>query len=126
MRSIVCHFPSDVFYKISNSCLCSSPQVLADIAADVPSYTKRVPFYILVLLSLTSTSTWRVMRSKALAPLAPHMGQLCATVAGHLLQLGLMGQLKAVLLTGKLLCDIQCSSAPAGPHESAQGCAPHK
>jgi hypothetical protein len=81
--------------------------VLADIAADVPSYTKRVPFYILVLLSLTSTSTWRVMRSKALVPLAPHMGQLCATVAGHLLQLGLMGQLKAVLLTGKLLFSLQ-------------------
>ncbi len=32
---------------------------------------------------------------------------LCATVAGHLLQLGLMGQLKAVPLTGKLLCAFQ-------------------
>ena len=78
-------------------------QVLAEIAGDVPSYTKRVPFYVLVVLSLTSTSTWRVVRSKSLAPLAPHMGQLCATIAGHLLALGLMTQLKAVLLTGQLL-----------------------
>ncbi len=48
------------------------------------------------------------------------MGQLKAVLSqvscfvlfsGHLLQLGLMGQLKAVLLTGKLHCAIQLSSA---------------
>jgi hypothetical protein len=76
-------------------------QVLADMAGDVPSYTKKVPFYILVLVSLTSTSTWRLVRSKALAPLAPHMNQICVSVVGHLIEHGLMGQLKAVLLTGK-------------------------
>ncbi len=51
---------------------------------------------------------------------------LCATVAGRLLQLGLMGQLKAVLLTDTLLCAIQWSSPPAGPDGPAQGCASHR
>ena len=75
-------------------------QVLADIAGDVPSYTKKIPFYILVLVSLTASSTWRLVRSKSLAPLALHINQICVTVVGHLIDLGLMGQLKAVLLTG--------------------------
>jgi hypothetical protein len=86
-------------------------QVLADIAADVPSYVKKVPFYILVVVSLTSTSTWRLVRSKALAPLAPHMNQICVSVVGHLIDQGLMGQLKAVLLTGTVPND------PCPPYE---------
>ena len=55
---------------------------------------------MLVLISFTSTSTWRVLRTKALASLAPHMTQICHTLAGHLVACSLLKHLRLLLLSG--------------------------
>ena len=81
--------------------LCSqTSQVLASLSTDHPAYSRKAAFFVLVLISFTSTNTWRILKSPALSSLAPHMTSICHTVTGHLVQTGLMTNLQQLLLTG--------------------------
>lgn len=79
------------------SAVCKS---LVNLSTDSPSYHKRSAFLVLTLISFTSTSTWRIVRNKAMLNLAPHMTQICHTVSGHLVQDGLLPNLRQLLLQG--------------------------
>jgi len=74
--------------------------VLASLPPDHPHTSRKVAFFVLVLISFSSTNTWRILRTPALSSLAPHMNSICHTVTGHLVQTGLMSNLKHILLTG--------------------------
>jgi len=74
--------------------------LLGTFSSDTPSYNRKTTFFTLVLISFTSTNTWRLLKSPALSSLAPHMNNICHTVTGHLVQAGLMKNLKKLLLTG--------------------------
>jgi ubiquitin-protein ligase E3 B len=81
--------------------LCSkASKVLLSLSTDQPSYNRKAAFFVLVLISFTSTSTWRILRNTALSSLAPHMSSICHTVTGYLVQTGLITNLKQLLLTG--------------------------
>jgi len=81
--------------------LCSkASSVLTSMSKDHPAYGRKAAFFVLVLISFTSTNTWRLLKTPALSSLAPHMNSICHTVTGHLVQTGLMTNLKQVLLTG--------------------------
>ena len=59
-------------------------RALAALSTDSPTYHRRSTFLVLALVSFTSTSTWALLKSPALAALAPHMTSICKTVAGSL------------------------------------------
>ena len=67
-----------------------------------------------MLVSFTSTNTWAVLRSKAMAPVAPAMKQLCANFMGHLVSSGFMGHMKRLLLRGL------CAAPSGGPRTAFQ------
>lgn len=93
---------------IKHLCRAAS-KVLATMSKDHPAYTKKAAFFVLVLISFTSTNTWRILKTPALSSLAPHMTSICHTVTGDLVQTGLMTNLKHLLLTG-LACTKVCLS----------------
>lgn len=93
---------------IKHLCRAAS-KVLASMSKDHPAYTRKAAFFVLVLISFTSTNTWRILKTPALTSLAPHMTSICHTVTGHLVQTGLMTNLKHLLLTG-LACTKVCLS----------------
>merc|ERR1719391_85658 len=70
-------------------------RALAALLTDSPTYHRRSTFLVLALVSFTSTSTWALLKSPAMAALAPHMTSICKTVAG-----GLVSHLRALLLQG--------------------------
>eukprot|EP00092_Neocalanus_flemingeri_P010639 GFUD01011461.1.p1 GENE.GFUD01011461.1~~GFUD01011461.1.p1 ORF type:complete len:1075 (-),score=293.24 GFUD01011461.1:251-3475(-) len=74
--------------------------VMASMSTDHPAYSRKAAFFVLVLISFTSTNTWRLLRTPALSSLAPHMTSICHTVTGHLVQTGLLTNLRHILLTG--------------------------
>jgi len=74
--------------------------LLLSLSTDHPGYGRKAAFFVLVLISFTSTSTWRLLKTPALSSLAPNMTSICHTVTGHLVQTGLMTNLKQLLLTG--------------------------
>eukprot|EP00092_Neocalanus_flemingeri_P034441 GFUD01037450.1.p1 GENE.GFUD01037450.1~~GFUD01037450.1.p1 ORF type:complete len:1075 (-),score=271.40 GFUD01037450.1:205-3429(-) len=81
--------------------LCSQTSlVIASMSTDHPAYSRKAAFFVLVLISFTSTNTWRLLRTAALSSLAPHMTSICHTVTGHLVQTGLLTNLRHILLTG--------------------------
>jgi len=81
--------------------LCSQTSLLmCSISKDHPAYGRKVAFFVLVLISFTSTNTWKILKTPALSSLAPHMNSICHTVTGHMVQSGLMSNLKTLLLTG--------------------------
>jgi len=81
--------------------LCSkASKVLLSLSTDHPSYNRKAAFFVLVLISFTSTSTWRILKTPALSSLAPHMSSICHTVTGYLVQTGLITNLKQLLLSG--------------------------
>jgi len=81
--------------------LCStSSSILTTTTHNIPNFNKKVSFYILVLISFTSSNTWKICKSKALAALAPHLVQLNHNITGHLVETGLFAHLKTVLLKG--------------------------
>eukprot|EP00092_Neocalanus_flemingeri_P004280 GFUD01004600.1.p1 GENE.GFUD01004600.1~~GFUD01004600.1.p1 ORF type:complete len:1075 (-),score=280.83 GFUD01004600.1:210-3434(-) len=81
--------------------LCSQASlVMASMSTDHPAYSRKAAFFVLVLISFTSTNTWRLLRTSALSSLAPHMTSICHTVTGHLVQTGLLTNLRHILLTG--------------------------
>jgi len=84
---------------VKNLCTVSST-ILGNISANIPNFNKKVSFYVLVLINFTSPNTWKISKSKALAALAPHLTQLCHNITGHLVDSGLMADLKLVLLKG--------------------------
>jgi len=84
---------------IKHLCRAAS-KVLATMSNDHPAFTKKAAFFVLVLISFTSTNTWRILKTPALSALAPHMTSICQTVTGDLVQTGLMTNLKHLLLTG--------------------------
>ena len=59
-------------------------RALAALSTDSPTYHRRSTFLVLALVSFTSTSTWALLKSPAMAALAPHMTSICKTVAGSL------------------------------------------
>lgn len=70
------------------------------LSTDSPSYSRRSATLVLLLLSFTSTSTWRLLKAPALAALAPHMTAVAHTVAGHLVAEGLLPSLRQLLVSG--------------------------
>jgi len=81
--------------------LCSQTiQLLSNLQSDSPSFSRKTAFLALVLISFTSTNTWRILKSPALAALAPHMTAICHTVTGHLVSKGLFSCLQKVMLVG--------------------------
>ena len=59
-------------------------RALAALTTESPTYHRRSAFLVLALISFTSTSTWALLKSPAMAALAPHMTSICKTVAGSL------------------------------------------
>ena len=59
-------------------------RALAALTTDSSTYHRRSAFLVLALISFTSTSTWALLKSPAMAALAPHMTSICKTVAGSL------------------------------------------
>lgn len=74
--------------------------LLGGLTTDHPDYHKQSAFLVLVLISFTATNTWRILKNKALANLAPHMNQICHSVAGSIIEKGLMKHLNTLLLNG--------------------------
>ncbi|XP_042146691.1 ubiquitin-protein ligase E3B isoform X4 [Ixodes scapularis] len=74
---------------------------LKDLKPESPQDAKPLMLHLHVLVTFTSTSSWRVLKDKSCEPLRPVLMQLCANVASHLVgKGGLYGALQALLLRG--------------------------
>jgi len=73
---------------------------LSSLSPDQQQFSKKSASLILVLISFTSTATWRMISTPAMASLAPHMSSICQTVTGHLVQAGMMKNLSQLLVSG--------------------------
>lgn len=74
---------------------------LKDIRPECPQDARALMLHLHVLVTFTSTSSWSVLRDKSCEPLRPVLGQLCVSLAGHLVgKGGLYGALQALLLRG--------------------------
>ncbi|KAL1469597.1 hypothetical protein MTO96_040989, partial [Rhipicephalus appendiculatus] len=66
-----------------------------------PQDAKSLMLHLHVLVTFTSTSSWKVLKDKTYEPLRPVLSQLCASVGSHLMGKGsLYGALQALLLRG--------------------------
>lgn len=66
-----------------------------------PQDAKPLMLHLHVLVTFTSTSSWRVLKDKSCEALRPVLTQLCCNVGGHLVSKGgLYGALQALLLRG--------------------------
>ncbi|KAL3214022.1 hypothetical protein MRX96_035051 [Rhipicephalus microplus] len=66
-----------------------------------PKDAKSLMLHLHVLVTFTSTSSWKVLKDKTYEPLRPVLSQLCASVGSHLMGKGsLYGALQALLLRG--------------------------
>ncbi|KAH6932981.1 hypothetical protein HPB50_011235 [Hyalomma asiaticum] len=74
---------------------------LKEIRPECPQDAKSLMLHLHVLVTFTSTSSWKVLKDKTCEPLRPVLSQLCASVASHLMGKGcLYGALQALLLRG--------------------------
>lgn len=78
--------------------LCS--ERLEKINLECSNAGKEVTTLLRMLVSLTATNTWAILKTKALQKLAPGMSKLCDNFMGHLVQNGLMIHMKKLLLRG--------------------------
>jgi len=74
--------------------------VINSLSSDQQHFSKKAASLVLVLISFTSTATWRLLTSPALSSLAPHMTSICQTVTGHLVTVGMLRSLSKLLLAG--------------------------
>jgi len=82
------------FIMTQVSCLVSG------LALDSPSDGRRAANLILALISFTSTNTWRMLKKDTMKPLVPGMNNLVSNMTGHLVQHGLLKNLRHLLLQG--------------------------
>ncbi|XP_077511129.1 ubiquitin-protein ligase E3B [Amblyomma americanum] len=81
---------------LGNCCSC-----LKDIRPECPQDAKSLMLHLHVLVTFTSTSSWKVLKDKTCEPLRPVLSQLCASVGAHLVgKGGLYGAMQALLLRG--------------------------
>lgn len=74
---------------------------LKEVRPECPQDAKSLMLHLHVLVTFTSTSSWKVLKDKTCEPLRPVLSQLCASVASHLMGKGcLYGALQALLLRG--------------------------
>ena len=92
--------------KLVKDLCTTSTSILTTLNPNIQNYNKKIAFYVLVLISFTSASTWKIAKSKALSALAPHLTQLSHNISGHLVEAGLMKNLKTVLLKGLALSKV--------------------
>lgn len=74
---------------------------LKEVRPECPQDAKSLMLHLHVLVTFTSTSSWKVLKDKTYEPLRPVLSQLCASVGSHLMGKGsLYGALQALLLRG--------------------------
>lgn len=74
---------------------------LKEVRPECPQDAKSLMLHLHVLVTFTSTSSWKVLKDKTCEPLRPVLSQLCASVGSHLVGKGsLYGALQALLLRG--------------------------
>ena len=73
---------------------------IGDLSPEQQNFSKRAASLVLVLISFTSTATWRLVSTPAMSALAPHMSSICQTVTGHLVQVGMLKTLSRLLVSG--------------------------
>ncbi|XP_054713011.1 ubiquitin-protein ligase E3B-like [Uloborus diversus] len=73
---------------------------LKSLKPERPQDSKSMMLYLHMLVTFTSTGTWKVLNNKQGEALKPAMNQLCANIMGHLVTKGLYSVLQGVLLKG--------------------------
>ncbi|XP_014671275.1 PREDICTED: ubiquitin-protein ligase E3B-like isoform X2 [Priapulus caudatus] len=79
-------------------------QQLNTLKPDNPNSAKSINLYLHVLVTFTSTSNWKLLRTKSMEPLRPSMNQLCNNVMGYLHQQGMYSVLQELLSKGLARC----------------------
>lgn len=73
---------------------------LKSVKPECQQDVKALMLYLHMLVTFTSTGTWKVLNNKQGEALKPTMNQLCANIMGHLVSRGLYAILQSILLKG--------------------------